>query len=97
MTDMIDRGLALLKTEAAEPSLDGLEAAVWKRIDSRKRGDIFRGHAFQVQLAMSCAALLVGLVMAELVDSSTRPFRSETAVLSDDSLLAPSVRLEGGA
>ena len=53
---------------------------------------------FRSQLAVSCGALLLGLAVAQLAGYSLmpRPLNSELVVLSDDSAMAPSVRLEGG-
>ena len=98
MTDHIDTLLNRLKAAPVTRDLSRVEADVWRRIDSGKRGDVFGRHAFQVQLAVSCAALVVGLAIAQLAgyDPMRRPLSSEMIVLSDDSAMAPSVRLEGG-
>ena len=97
-TDHIDSLLQRLKVAPIDRDLSRLESDVWRRIDSRKGGDVFGGHALQVQLAVSCAALVVGLAIAQLAgyDPMRRPLNSELVVLSDDSAMAPSVRLEGG-
>jgi hypothetical protein len=98
MTDPVETGLNRLRIAArSDCDLGGLETAVWDRVEARARSDIFRGKTLQIQLAVTCAALIVGLLMAEFVDSRAPMFQSETAVLSDDSGLAPSVRLAGGA
>jgi hypothetical protein len=67
-------------------------------VDRRKRQDLFGGRTLQVQLAVSCAALLLGLLVAEYTGLGfmPMPLNSELVVLSDDSALAPSVLLEGG-
>ena len=98
MTDHIDTLLNRLKAAPVTRDLSRVEADVWRRIDSGKRSDVFGGHAFQVQLAVSCAALVVGLAIAQLAgyDPMPRRLNSEMVVLSDDSAMAPSVRLEGG-
>ena len=96
MTDPVDAGLSKLRAAAPDCNLDRLESAVWSRVDGQARSDVFRGMTFQVQLAVSCGALILGLMMAEFVEGRMQTMQSETAVLSDDSGLAPSVRLAGG-
>src|SRR5689334_11646029 len=98
MTDRIDALLNRLKSAPADHDLSRLEGAVWGRIERRSRADGFGGRAFQVQLAVSCGALLLGLAIAHFTGYGfmPRPLNSELVVLSDDSAMAPSVRLEGG-
>lgn len=98
MIDRIDDLLNRLKSAPADRDLSRLEAAVWSRIDRRSRSDVFGGRAFQVQLAVSCGALLLGLAIAHITGYGfmPQPLNSELVVLSDDSTMAPSVRLEGG-
>ena len=98
MTDRIDALLNLLKSAPADRDLTRLEAAVWSRIGRQTRADGFGGRAFQVQLAVSCGALLLGLAIAHFAGYGfmPQPLNSELVVLSDDSAMAPSVRLEGG-
>ena len=93
--DPIDSGLTRLRGAAGDHDLAGLEAAVLARVSRDASADIFRGRALPIQLAVTGAALLVGLAVAELAYEGAAP-RSETAVLSDDSGLAPSIALEGG-
>ena len=47
---------------------------------------------------ITCAALAAGLMIAQFTgfDAMPRGLNSELIVLSDDSAMAPSVRLEGG-
>lgn len=96
MTDRIDELLGRLKALPRDSELDRLEAAVFSRIDSRT--DAFSGRSLQVQLAVTCGALLLGLAVAQFTGIETMPvpLSSEIVVLSDDSALAPSVLLEGG-
>lgn len=97
MKDPVDFGLTRLRRVKSDRSLDGMEDAVFTRINEGGP-DFFRGHTLQVQLAVSCGALLIGLVMAQTIGHvGAQQIRSETVVLSDDSLLAPSVSIEGGA
>src|SRR5690348_6010233 len=98
MTDRIDGLLNWLKSAPADRDLSRLESAVWSRIDGQSRSDVFGGRAFQVQLAVSCGALLLGLAIAHFAGYGfmPQPLNSELVVLSDDSAMAPSVRLEGG-
>lgn len=97
MKDPADFGLARLRRAKSDRSLNGMEDAVFIRINEGAP-DFFRGHALQVQLAVSCGALLIGLAIAQAMGHGrVQQIRSETVVLSDDSLLAPSVSIEGGA
>jgi hypothetical protein len=98
LADQIDTLLNRLKVAPVTRDLSRVEADVWRRIDTGKRGDVFGGHTLQVQMAVSCAALVVGLAIAQLAgyDPMPRRLNSELVVLSDDSTMAPSVRLEGG-
>jgi hypothetical protein len=98
MNDRIDEALNRLRNAPANDRLDRLESAVWSRIEKQGVSDIFGGRALQVQLAVSCGALLLGVLVAQLagVDLMPQPLSSEIIVLSDDSAVAPSVLLEGG-
>jgi hypothetical protein len=98
MTDRIDALLSRLKAAPLDRDLSRLESQVWERIDGKKGADLFGGRAFQVQLAVSCGALLLGLAIAHVAGYGPmpQPLNSEMVVLSDDSAMAPSVRLEGG-
>jgi hypothetical protein len=98
MADRIDALLDRLKAAPADQDLCGLERAVYARIQRESRADIFGGRILQVQLAVTCGALLLGLAIAQLAGYGPmpRPLNSELVVLSDDSAMAPSVRLEGG-
>ncbi len=98
MTDRIDALLTRLKSAPPDRDLSRLEAAVWSRLDGASRAEMFGRQTLQVQLAVSCGALLLGLLIAQFAgyDPMPRALHSEMVVLSDDSSLAPSVRLEGG-
>jgi hypothetical protein len=98
MADRIDALLNRLKVAPADRDLSGLERAVWGRIQRESRADIFGGRILQVELAVTCGALLLGLAIAQVAGNGLmpRPLNSELVVLSDDSAMAPSVRLEGG-
>jgi hypothetical protein len=98
MTDRIDALLSRLKSAPLDRDLSRLESQVWERIDRTKGADLFGGRAFQVQLAVSCGALLLGLAIAQVAGYGPmpRPLNSEMVVLSDDGAMAPSERLEGG-
>jgi hypothetical protein len=98
MTDRIDALLNRLKSAPLDRDLSRLESQVWGRIDGNRAADLFGGRTLQVQLAVSCGALLLGLAIAQVAGYGPmpRPLNSEMVVLSDDSAMAPSVRLEGG-
>ena len=96
MPQGVDELLGRLKALPRDHDLDRLESAVFARIEAQKEG--FSGATLPVQLAVTCGALLLGLAIAQFagVSPMTNPLQSETIVLSDDSVLAPSVLLEGG-
>ena len=98
MTERLDALLNRLKAAPPDHDLTRLEAAVLNRIGRESRADVFGGRTLQVQLAVSCGALLLGLAVAQFAGYGLmpRPLNSELIVLSDDSAMAPSVRLEGG-
>lgn len=96
MAHKVDEMLGRLKTLPRDHELDRLESAVLARIESG--ADAFAGKTLQVQLAVTCGALLLGLAVAQFtgISQMAMPLHSETVVLSDDSSFAPSVLLEGG-
>jgi hypothetical protein len=98
MSEQLNSLLNRLKAAPPDHDLARLEAAVLNRIGREKPADLFGGRTLQVQLAVSCGALLLGLAVAQFAGYSLmpRPLNSELIVLSDDSAMAPSVRLEGG-
>jgi hypothetical protein len=98
MTDRIDALINRLKVRPQDHDLTRLESAVWQRIEKGGLTDSFGGRTVQVQLFVTCGALLVGLAIAQFTgfEVMSQPLNSEIVVLSDDSALAPSVRLEGG-
>src|SRR5258708_38471222 len=98
MTEQLDALLNRLKSAPADHDLARLEATVLNRIGRQSRGDVFGGRTLQVQFAVTCGALLLGLAVAELAGSGLipRPLNSGLIVPPDDRSLAPSVRLEGG-
>jgi len=91
--DPIDLGLERLRATARARNLDGLERAVFARLDGETRSDVFRGRLIPVQIAVCGAALIVGLGVAHFTAAPQRTLQSEAIVLSDD--IAPSVRLHG--
>jgi hypothetical protein len=98
MSDRIDGLLARLKAAPPDHDLSRLEAGVWSRIQGEGREGLYGRRTLAVQLAAACGALLVGLLIARVAGYESMPhvLSSEVVVLSDDSVLAPSIRLEGG-
>jgi len=96
MTHNVDQMLGRLKALPRDHELDRLESAVFAKIEAQRDG--FAGKGLQVQLAVTCGALLLGLAIAQFTSTEmmAMPLHSETVVLSDDSSFAPSVLLEGG-
>jgi len=95
MTDL-DFLLNRLAANPADRDLGGLETAVSRRIARQKAAAAAGG--LTIQMAVVGVALLLGLIVARIGDLTVMPSNpsSEMVVLSDDSALAPSVKLEGG-
>jgi hypothetical protein len=75
-------------------ALDGLEDSVWTAVQARRAAA--RAGGAGVRVALTVAALAIGLLFGAM--TASRPTHlSEMGVLSDDGLLAPSIRLGGGA
>jgi hypothetical protein len=60
----------------------------------KREPDAPRGSQLPLQVAASCTALFIGLLVAQLLAPASPGLHSETVVLSED--LAPSARLQGG-
>ena len=97
MSDHLDLLLKHLKSTPLDHDLAGLEGAVARRL--HRRAVLTPANGVKVQLAVVCGALVLGLAIAQLsrLNIMPEPLSSEMIVLSDDSALAPSVRLEGGS
>ena len=95
MANLDDRLAALA---AANPviSLDGLEDQVWTKVQARKAAS---AAGSTVRVAVTGLALAGGLAFGALHKSAApaQVHVAELGVLSEDGLLAPSVRLGGGA
>ena len=98
MAKDIDQLLDGLRAGPADAAgLDGLEGAVFSRIAERRRA---AGSGLGVQVGAALAALVIGIVVGEARTQQHQPIgpgASETALLSEDGQLTPSVRLGGGA
>src|SRR5579872_1687670 len=97
MSTGLDHLLGQLRCRDANDTLPDLESAVLSRI-AAERASRVPADGLKFQLAVVCTALVLGLAVAELEAISDLPQRvnSEIVVLSDDGVLAPSVRLGGG-
>ena len=95
-SDLDDR-LAALADRGAAPALDGLEDVVWAKVKARKAAAAC--GSVGVRAALTLAALAAGLAFGVLqhAPAAPKPVLTEMGVLSEDGLLAPSVRLGGGA
>jgi hypothetical protein len=92
----LDDRLAALA--AAEPvaALDGLEDQVWAQVQAKKAAA--GAGSLSVRVAVTALALAGGLALGALRHSApSQAHVAELGVLSEDGLLAPSVRLGGGA
>lgn len=96
MADNIDFLLERLAAAPPDCDLAPLESAVSRRIQQQRKAA--SGGGLTVQMAVIGIALILGLVVARIGDLTVMPvtLSSEMVVLSDDSALAPSVKLEGG-
>ena len=99
MANLDDRLADLAATDwsGAAVALDGLEAQVWSKVQARKAAAAAGGTG--VRLAVTGLALAAGLAIGVLHKASApaQTHVAELGVLSEDGLLAPSVRLGGGA
>ncbi|MGZ3401863.1 MAG: hypothetical protein ACXU8W_22030 [Caulobacteraceae bacterium] len=99
MTSQLDDRLAALAAQDSDPALAGLEDQVWGKVQARKAA-AGAGSA-GVRLALTIAALAIGLAFGALHQPprqvQAQAHVAELGVLSEDGLLAPSVRLGGGA
>src|SRR5258708_13588539 len=98
MTERLDALLNRLKSAPLDHDLARLEASVLNRIGRQSRGDVFGGRTLQVQFAVTCGALLLGLAVAELAGSGLlpRPLNSHLIALSHDIAIAPPLPLQRG-
>jgi hypothetical protein len=95
MANLDDRLAALAASQPAA-ALDGLEGQVWAKVQARKAAAA--AGSTGVRLALTGLALATGLAFGAVHRSATAPVHvAELGVLSEDGLLAPSVRLGGGA
>jgi hypothetical protein len=93
MSDALDRSLAALAEAPVHPDLEGLEAGVWTRVQARRAESAAAG----LRVAVTVAALALGVAFGALHRPQTPSANAEMAVVSDDGLLAPSARLGDGA
>ena len=96
MANLDDR-LAALAAADASVALDGLEDSVWAKVQARKAAA--GAGSITVRLALTGLALAGGLAFG-VMHKAAAPARvnvAELGVLSEDGMLAPSVRLGGGA
>lgn len=99
MPSQLDERLAALAAVDTDPSLAGLEDQVWTRVQARKAAA--GAGSTGVRVAVTALALAVGVAFGVLHQPHSRASSqvqvAELGVLSEDGLLAPSVRLGGGA
>lgn len=96
MASLDDRLAALADAEPVI-ALDGLEDAVWTKVQARKAAAA--AGSTSVRVTLTGLALAGGLAFGVLHKNATpaQVHVAELGVLSEDGLLAPSVRLGGGA
>ncbi|MEI9889404.1 MAG: hypothetical protein WDN45_01070 [Caulobacteraceae bacterium] len=95
MANLDDR-LAALASADSMAALDGLEDQVWTKVQARKAAS---AAGSTVRVALTGLALAGGLAFGALHHTAApaQTHVAELGVLSEDGLLAPSVRLGGGA
>jgi hypothetical protein len=93
MSTPLDDRLNALAGDDAGGDLDGLEDRVWTAVQARRSAA--GAGSPGVRVALTLAALALGLAFGAM--NTSRPAHlSEMGLLSEDGLLAPSVRLGGG-
>ena len=96
MPSQLDERLAALAAVDSSPALSGLEDAVWTQVQARKAAAA--AGSIHVRVAVTALALAMGLAFGVGRQQPPRQAHvAELGVLSEDGLLAPSVRLGGGA
>lgn len=95
MPNLLDDRLAALAAAPFTPALDGLEDSVWAEVQARKAAAGVGSAG--VRVVLTAAALALGLAFGALHQTAPAVHLSELGVLSEDGLLAPSIRLGGGA
>ncbi len=95
MSKSLDDRLSALAAAGAPAALDGLEDLVWAKVQSRKAASA--SGSITVRAALTITALALGLAFGALHPKQQPVHLSEMGVLSEDGLLAPSIRLGGGA
>jgi hypothetical protein len=94
MPHSLDDRLNALASADMSPALDGLETSVWAAVQARRSAGA--AGSTGVRVALTVAALAMGLAFGAM--NAAKPTHlSEMGVLSEDGLLAPSIRLGGGA
>ncbi len=94
MPRSIDDDLEALAGMETCPALDGLEDQVWVRVQARKAAA--GSGSIGVRATLTVAALAIGVAVGALhAPAQPAQHLSEMGVLSDDGLLAPSIRLGG--
>jgi hypothetical protein len=98
MPSLLDDRLNALAATDADVRLDGLEDVVWTKVQARKTASAAGGVG--VRAALTLCALAGGLAFGALHQppkAEPTVHVSELGLLSEDGMLAPSVRLGGGA
>ena len=93
MTNRLDDNLAALAAQSA-PELDGLEHRVWTEVQARKAAA--GAGSLGVRTVLTLMALALGLAFGALHQTPRSTHLAEMGLLSEDGLLAPSIRLGGG-
>jgi hypothetical protein len=91
----LDDRLAALAAITPEPALAGMEDNIWIKVQQRKAAAA--AGSTSVRVALTVLALAGGLAFGALHQPQRPAHVAELGVLSEDGLLAPSVRLGGGA
>jgi hypothetical protein len=92
---MTPQNLDDLLTAGPDRSLDGLEEAVWARLDAERRSERGLGGLISVQLALLAAAVITSAAVGGVVGGRALADTPSLGVFSPHSALTPSGRLVG--
>ena len=94
MSDRLDDLLQSLPGPGPDRSLDGLEPAVWGRIQQGERDGVSAGAAVRLQLVAAGMALCIGLALGWSMHAS-QVDRDQQALFASYAEVGPLGRLEG--
>ena len=94
MTDPLDDLLRALPAPTLDHSLDQLEPAVWRRIESARSAEAVPGGAWRFQLAAAGMALAIGVALGWAA-AEPRQTDQDQALYASYAGSGPTARLTG--